>query len=557
MKIHELAIIFIIIILPISVVLSAYTQFQIQTINLQTQYDAKLTTSTVDAIKAFQINTADNTMSDLTTSKIRDIEAAISVFRNSVLKNFELSAYTEDEINQYIPALVFTMYDGFYIYTPFKNETGYDELQGVGTEGQSIYGLKPYVNYSCRYKKGSNIDVVITYALDNYVMVQGTINGEYVSFDGYLIDGITVSGDSVSYNGQTIDNETNLIEGIVLEDGNRYDCPYIKVNGTKYYYVEGNSGDASDDRVVYISNGTIRDQYLGDIARQYYENSIRNNNQAKEYYKSAAEFKQKIQDYGLDELKYSDAYEVYNERTNEDGSIEVVYDDTQIWPDNDTVIFKFNEGTNYENNIECARSNFNQHRLAVIRHKIETNLSTAIANYNNYSPAGVNFQMPELSEEDWEHVLNNVSLISFVQGLSIGGKIYNGYSIVNNSETKEVVQEENIYIIGSDDYYHRIGDRYLEESANIRTDIPAGRLKLDFNRLSRTIDDTHTVYYYPLTQLASYDSVITQNNVQTFEDIYIYIDEELDDGNTALAKAFYTALGRERQGSYKFTTNTQ
>ena len=136
MKIHELAIIFIIIILPISVVLSAYTQFQIQTINLQTQYDAKLTTSTVDAIKAFQINTADNTMSDLTTSKIRDIEAAISVFRNSVLKNFELSAYTEDEINQYIPALVFTMYDGFYIYTPFKNETGYDELQGVGTEGQ-------------------------------------------------------------------------------------------------------------------------------------------------------------------------------------------------------------------------------------------------------------------------------------------------------------------------------------------------------------------------------------------------------------------------------------
>lgn len=165
--------------------------------------------------------------------------------------------------------------------------------------------------------------------------------------------------------------------------------------------------------------------------------------------------------------------------------------------------------------------------------------------------------MPELSEEDWEHVLNNVSLISFVQGLSIGGKIYNGYSIVNNSETKEVVQEENIYIIGNDNYYHRIGDRYLEESANIRTDIPAGRLKLDFNRLSRTIDDTHTVYYYPLTQLASYDSVITQNNVQTFEDIYIYIDEELDDGNTALAKAFYTALGRERQGSYKFTTNTQ
>ena len=65
MKIQNLAIIFLIIIIPISIVLSAYTQFQISTLNLQTLYDTKLTSATYDAIKAFQLNTANSTMSDL------------------------------------------------------------------------------------------------------------------------------------------------------------------------------------------------------------------------------------------------------------------------------------------------------------------------------------------------------------------------------------------------------------------------------------------------------------------------------------------------------------
>ena len=57
MKVQDLAIIFIIIILPISLVISIYTQYQIQTVNTQTLYDGKLTSATYDAIRAFQINT--------------------------------------------------------------------------------------------------------------------------------------------------------------------------------------------------------------------------------------------------------------------------------------------------------------------------------------------------------------------------------------------------------------------------------------------------------------------------------------------------------------------
>lgn len=75
MKLQYLTVVFILIILPISLVLSFYIQGQITTVTLQTKYDEKLITSTYDAVKAFQLNTVNNTESDISNSKIRDVQA--------------------------------------------------------------------------------------------------------------------------------------------------------------------------------------------------------------------------------------------------------------------------------------------------------------------------------------------------------------------------------------------------------------------------------------------------------------------------------------------------
>lgn len=562
MKIQELAIIFVIIILPISIVLSAYTQFQIQTLNTQTLYDTKLTSATFDAIKAFQLNTENNTLSDLSNSKLRDIEASVTTFKNSIMSTFGLRGISEEELEQYIPALVYTMYDGFYIYSPYEN-TNYtyefkrkangeieyesdgktpvkDTSKPIDNNGKTMYGLKPYITYSCRYNNKSNIDVVITYSLDNYITVQGIINGNYVNDEGYVIDGITKQGDRIWYNGIEIIAETNLKENIpVTSKENRTSYPYIKINGTKYYYYDGGTSSTNDDEIFYISNGKIMTQgeYRGSKALDYYNNVIKNNTAAKEYYSKAYDFTQKLKSWGFEQLKYEDVYEV---DTN-----------TQIYPKDTRKIFVF-KNNDSDKNIENELSNFNQHRLAIIRHKIETNLSIAIANYNVYSKAeGIEFSMPELKEDEWELIMDNVAMISFIQGLDIGGKIYNGYTIVNNSETKEVVQEENIFILGKDNYYHRIGDKYLETESNVQTGIPAGRLNLDFKVQSRIINSSQnssTIYYYPLRDYnASYNSIVTQNDVTTYEDIYAYVNSQ----NDSIKKAFYMALGRERQGAYK------
>ena len=303
MKIQELAIIFIIIILPISLVLSVYTQNQVQTINTQTLYDNRLTSATYDAMRAYQLNAANSTTSDMSNSKTRDIEASVSAFRNSIMTAFELNGFTANELNSYIPALVYTMYDGLYIYSPYSNiaevntDANADEEVKIKTEGQKEYGLKPYISYSCRYKT-NNIDVVITYSLDNHIAVKGMIGSEYVNKEGYLIDGIKcqnintntdaekLSNDDmkdakITYNGIEIGTES-LKEYIPLSIDKNAAYPYAKINGTKYYLIHDKEGD----QIVYVSNGFFRTQCKSTdsdkTAFNAYKNIIENNYMAKE-----------------------------------------------------------------------------------------------------------------------------------------------------------------------------------------------------------------------------------------------------------------------------------
>lgn len=615
MKIQEMAIIFVIIMLPISIILSAYTQFQIQTLNNQILYDTKLTSSTFDAIKAFQLNTANSTLQDISDSKIRDIEASVKTFKNSMISTFRLNGYTEDDLNNYIPALVYTMYDGFYIYSPYENTV--DSTGTVRTTpGDTIYGLKPYISYSCRYVRGTT-DVVITYTLDNYITIQGMVNGTYTNKSGYLIDNIDV-GTSVTYNTVTIDDTETMKEYVPDAGGNiKEEYQYVKYNGTKYYYdhedannqifyyangtftqyaknstenieflkrynikndsnkesitYEGFNGQQSKEYVYVIYDGVKyyydedaysffyyqngrRYQIKGDKTYNDMKNAIENNSSAKNYYKKAQEFTKYVEE-NLGELTFENAREYI---INENGTIE---DEGPIWPENKRKIFPKYTGIATDINIENKSSNFNQHRLEVIRHTIEKNLSLAIKNYNTYSSVqDIEFQMPKLKEQEWDLVMNNISLISFVQGLDIGGKIYNGYAIVNNTESKEVVQEGRIFILGADGYYHKIGDRYLEEDAdNVVTSKPAGRLNLDFKRQNMTIEGTNqTIYYYPVkydlnnSYKGSYDSIVTQNNVEDVNDIYKYVSEK----NYNLKKAFYMAIAREREATYKSATTS-
>ena len=547
MKLQHLAVIFVIIILPITLLLNGYTDSQIKTLRLQLSYDEKLDNATYDALKAFQLNAMNSDTSDLANSKIRDIEASANTFFTSIASNFNMAGYNQDILKEYVPALVYVMYDGYYIYSPYTNtldDRNENILEGVNLgsdasilhpnnedatykQGEKISGLKPYIYYSCRYQYNGN-DFVITYALDNYITIQGKINNEWVYDAGYLLDNITESGGNYSYRGVPINQNETLEEYIFNPESKqtrKYE--YVKINGVKYYHdVYG------QDRWFSLLNGEV-----------YYQDNFSNRTTtaAKEYYKQAYEFKDRIENlYKLGRLESKHAVDENGNKTL----------DTALA---NTKVFDF--GSMAGTSIEDPNSQFNQHRLAVIRHVIERNLSIAISNYNNYS-GGIttDFQMPKLKEDEWEKIINNVSIISFLQGLNIGGKIYNGYSIITNDKNEELVKEDSIYMVTpNDNQYHRPNDNDLKNqtSSNIY-----GALNVDFERKSITSKEDGKIRYYIPQQnngvliTGCYGSIIGARNITQTDNLYQYM-QQIATSNRALATAYYTALGRERYSMYK------
>ena len=94
MKLQSWIVIFSIIVIPIVLVMSLYIQVQINYVNLQGKYDAILNNATYDAIKAFQINELNSTTQNIAQEKIRDVEASVTTFYNSLATNFGQSGYS-------------------------------------------------------------------------------------------------------------------------------------------------------------------------------------------------------------------------------------------------------------------------------------------------------------------------------------------------------------------------------------------------------------------------------------------------------------------------------
>ena len=540
MKIQNLAIIFIIIILPISLVLSSYTKNRVETISMQSKYDSKLNDATHDAIKAYQVNSFTSDTSYYTNSKIRDIEASVNTFFYSLSTNFSSLGYTKETLQNYVPAIVYTMYDGYYIYSPYINKWQTDsENQDISKEmseqiteqhtyenNGKMYGLKSYVYYSCRYRKNDDNDVTITYSLDNYIQIQGKIDGKVVSKYGYLLSNVSINGESVSYNGIEIPEENTTIlnglkENIYVDGKLEKNLPYVKENGTKYYLKD-------DGTVFSVLNGKSQNQINYDTTK------FTNNKSAKNYYKEADELRKFIQGSSfLSSLTTNDIVDVdTGKKYIEDSNLKNLYFSIT------GKIFDFdnNEG------IESETSNFNTHRIDVIKNSIERNLSIAISNFNRYSNVTTDFQMPKLKDTDWDKIMNNISVISFFQGANIGGKVYNGYSVITNTMNEDVVMDDSIYI-KKDDTIYDITDSELQNNYNGAVGI------FNINTEARTGTDGAT-YYLPVTGKLSYNSIITKNNISSDFDgnLKKYVRDKLPN---ELKQAYYTALGRERYGLYR------
>ena len=504
MKLQTLTVLFIIIILPITMVVSQYIKTEISTITLQSEYDTKLNNATYDAIKAFQMNESNSTTENIPTEKIRDVNASVNSFYNSMSASMGVSGYTEEDLKGYIPCLVYTLYDGYYIYTSYTNN-----------KNEKEYGLKPYVYYTENISNGNNIDVTVSYTLDNYIMIVGYVPNsrggkEYITKSGYLY-----YDNGYAFTEKLKDNIDYLSEV-------KYQVPYKYLKGEnnqsiKYYFLNNEWYD-------YSTTGKLQK-----VTNQQIINELGTNTEdesAKKYVEEAKEFTTWVNNY-LGNLR---GYSYLKIDAN--------------------------------NNPDSYSSAFNEHRRQVIKDSITTNLQATLTNYKGNIDE---FQMPELDETEWDKIMNNVSLISFMQGLPLKNKYYRGYSVVTNTQSREFVNPNEIYIIHryeeANYKYHRITckenvfDNSLAETLVGLEGIKAYRNTSfgvrKFNRVDTgnggVVKDN---YYYmhnqkSTTLTACYECIVTSSNT------YSSFDEAIENVSIYVKRAYYTALYRERYVNYK------
>lgn len=572
MKLQNMTVIFIIIMIPIILVVSYYIGLQINTITMQKNYTVKLQTAAKDSIQALEINTVEwnSASSNLADSKRRDVLASINTFTTSLANNMGIGGAGKGRIQAYIPAIVYTMYDGYYIYSASlmkdqdTDKDGLTQFNADGTiksNGKSYqYILKPYSPYSARYASANgSIDVTVNYTLDNYIRVYGTVNGEYQAKEGYLVvcdddagvrvnkNGGSISG--ITYRGATIKPEA-LTEQVYTDEGvkeyqyiyDQYDNKlywdnkdgtnegnYFSVdkNNNKVYLQtalpEGDAGFSITNRFRKISipmydnredEWTVQKVFQilnpGGGYKFYYENqsgafveftSVENID-GSDNKKLAGVEVEKDKDFSA--INYCvESYVFTKWVTKNLGSITVgdmksptVGQYNNVDNAKNKNIFAINPSNNPdpENDVAYATSVLAQHKKDIIINTIEKNLSQATEQAKKMNP-NYEYRLPQLSYDEWEQALSNISIIAFMQGMPIGLKYYNNYAIATSTLNKEFVDPDELYFAGKDDqYYHQ---RQCEQATG--SDY-VGYRSIDYVAKSYEKSDngtTSTKYYYP------------------------------------------------------------
>ena len=500
MKLQNLIIIFIVIIIPIILIFSYYLDLEANTISMQTDYDEKLMESTKEAIEAFSINTTEwnREYNAFANVKKRNVMNSINTFTTSLQNKLGIGGSSKERILNYIPAMVYIMYDGYYIYTPtyvpetyvdeqgkqifyYENaQSGYQEVteptQTINHEivpGEVMYIansggtttniadakktykhiLKAFVPYTKKYERYGN-QYIVNYSLDNFVRIYNNDYGNVIK-EGYILEDYSRPNIEEIIDSGMIEE---LEEIVAYKDSNgnmvtkKFNYIYNS-NGEKRYY------DSTFNRYFTVGKDYVRRQLIdanvGDPTAEYKKVLIPARRNGDTEYETCYQLLNTThagitRDYNWyvdiePNLEYRDTVDIPEIFLNEDCSVYNYYVEAYYfnnWLDNTL-------GPNERLNI------LNDKKSNVIEN-INNNLNLSITNYSANS--NIDFKLPKITEEDWEQALSNISLITFFQGVKTGLKKYNNYAIATSTENNEFVGEDAIYYMGNgDDYYHRYG----------------------------------------------------------------------------------------------------
>ena len=282
---------------------------------------------------------------------------------------------------------------------------------------------------------------------------------------------------------------------------------------------------------------------------------------AKEYYIKAYYFSKWVQR-NLKDVKASSAVQIKDQAFEMMNEVDNAYAYADFTDDDSKIFYIGKRTDNTENDPESENSIFVKHKQDVIKNSIQYNLNLAISTYNeNHNmdiASGVGYKLPMLKSEDWNDILNNVSMVSFMQGIPCGTTTFNNYSVIKSNNNNTSVSLENLYFtseIGregkSNNSYHKIDCSDLtNNSINIYEADQSAEFKYDAHKVNTRIariddptikcfyDDATNKYYKPI----NVDTEKEDTSSQSAENLYI--GPEITD-QTALADLIDLPTGSE------------
>jgi len=456
-------------------------------------------------------------------------------------------------------------------------------IDAAKTEYKHI--LKPFTTYSEKAVTGEGDNVVINYTLDNYISIYGNTmdtDGEerYVSRGGYLTNLDKFDGSSfkvgeknsisaIKYDGIDIDPEILSETVAYVEESGVVKKEFIYVysaENTKVYYDIENDGEffivkdqqrintsELSEAAVPYKKCTIPKQYAsGKITYvEIYQKLLRDDSGNYNWYKldennnyiltniSIYDGVRSEPEYDYSAINYCVESYVFTKWINSLNlkAEEKLEDDTTK---------EINIQIRADNDPEDSKSDFCIHKRNIIKKAITENLNQAITSYSENSP-DVDFKMPELTEEDWDKILRNTSIITFAQNIPIGLKYYNDYAIATSTLNKEYVDPNEIYLYddsNDDDKYYHIP--YCE---NLTDNNLIGYRSIDFVQRYYEIEaavGNEKIKKYYFKHQGNTQEKVTEACYECLIQKSLYKVEENTDKLEIKKDAYNTALARER-----------
>ncbi len=481
--------------------------------------------------------------------------------------------------------------------------------------------VKNYMPYSARYQQ-DDIDITVNYTLDNFLIVEGTKGDIYYSKSGYLLPHNIVNVKVKRADGSNVDilkfNQEQAQKEI--ETGN-YDVTVEindSVNGVTKITANKVNVEVLKQEIEMYKND-IRDlrnisdldtmQSIKDLLTKVYQRQDVNNHgmpASNSDYDGAFQRRDaaiadltkaiNVKQYELDKVSaivYYTKGSIFSAWLDDEFSnlketsiVEISGQEYKVANNDfakDDVIYQFSEDVNIfdlrgldetgnkteQEDVTIAgateihkSSAFYTHKHNVIRNSIQYNLNLAMSTYNASAYiSGYDYQMPIMQNDEWEQILNNVSIVSFMQGISCGLKTYNNYKVVSSTNNEIVVRPEHIYYIekalfnDETSQYHRIDcTKYFKEYISG----PRGDL-MSFSSKEVKYDKQYDknrfyTYTYDHMNLACYDCINDYNNekMSLFDpDDPNYISTINNTYDYKFTEAYYIAIGKERNNIYK------